>query len=72
VPYDVFSGKAKPGTIVKVLSPYGGGTTEVNDDGAWSVRVEFPEAPFNEQFTVTVKDHTGLKKTFSFVSLFEG
>ena len=72
VPYDVFSGKAKPGTIVKVLSPYGGGTTEVNDDGAWSVRVEFPEAPFNEQFTVTVKDHTGSKKTFSFVSLFEG
>ncbi len=72
VPYDVFSGKAKPGTIVKVLSAYGSGTAEVNDDGAWSVRVEFPEAPFNAQFTVTVKDYAGSKKTFPFVSLFEG
>jgi hypothetical protein len=72
VPYDMFSGRAKPGTIVKVLSAYGSGTAEVNDDGAWSVRVEFPEAPFNDQFTVTVNDHTGSKKTFLFVSLFEG
>jgi hypothetical protein len=72
VPYDVFSGKAKPGTIVTITSPYGNGTAEVNGDGAWSVRVDFPEAPFNEQFTVKVKDHTGSKKTFSFVSLFEG
>lgn len=72
VPYDVFSGKAKPGTVVEVLSPYGSGTAEVNEDGAWSIRVEFPEAPFNKQFTITVKDHTGSKKTFPFVSLFEG
>jgi hypothetical protein len=72
VPYDVFSGKAEPGTTVTITSPYGSGTAEVNDDGAWSVRVEFPEAPFNEQFTVKVKDHTGSKKTFPFVSLFEG
>lgn len=72
VPYDVFSGKAKPGTIVKISSPHGSGVAEVNEDGAWSVRVEFPAAPYNEQFTVTAKDQTGLKKTFQFVSLFEG
>jgi len=39
VPYDVFSGMAQPGTIVKISSPYGSGVAEVNDDGAWSVRV---------------------------------
>lgn len=72
VPYDVFSGKAKPGTIVKITSLHGSGVAEVNDDGAWSVRVEFPSALYNEQFTVTAKDHTGSKKTFQFVSLFEG
>lgn len=72
VPYDVFSGKAQPGTIVKISSPYGSGVAEVNDDGAWSVRVEFPAAPHNEQFTIAAKDHTGSKKTFEFVSLFEG
>jgi hypothetical protein len=72
VPYDVFSGKAKPGTVVNISSPNGNGIAEVNDDGAWSVRVEFPTAQYNEQFTVTAKDHTGSKKTFQFVSLFEG
>jgi hypothetical protein len=72
VPYDVFSGKAKPGTVVSITSPYGNGTAEVNGDGVWSVQVNFPTAPFNEQFTVKVKDYTGAKKTFQFVSLFEG
>ena len=72
IPYDIFSGKAKPGTIVNVSSPYGSGAAEVNDNGVWSIRVEFPDAPFNEQFTVSVKDHTGSKKFFEFISLFEG
>ena len=72
VPFDVFNGRAKPGTIVTVSSPFGGGTTEVNDDGAWSRRVEFPSAPFNEQFLVTVTDHAGSQKVFTFISLFEG
>jgi hypothetical protein len=72
VPYDVFSGKAKPGTVVSITSPYGNGTAEVNGDGVWSIQVNFPTAPFNEQFTVKVKDYTGAKRTFQFVSLFEG
>jgi hypothetical protein len=72
IPYDVFSGKAQPGTIVNISSPHGSGIAEVNEDGAWSVRVEFPAAPYNEQFAVTAKDHTGSKKSFQFVSLFGG
>ncbi len=72
VPYDVFSGKAQPGTTVTVTSAHGGGSTTANDDGKWSLQVEFPSAPYNEQFTVTVKDHTGATKTFPFISLYEG
>lgn len=72
VPFDVFNGRAKPGTIVTVSSPFGGGTTEVNDDGAWTRLVEFPSAPFNEEFLVTVTDHGGSQKVFTFISLYEG
>jgi hypothetical protein len=72
LPYDVFSGMAKPGTTVWVTSPHGSGTSAVDGGGRWSVRVEFPSAPYNVQFTVTVKDHTGASKTFPFVSLYEG
>ncbi|MFV1970510.1 MAG: hypothetical protein ACC683_05840 [Acidimicrobiia bacterium] len=72
LPYDVFSGKAKPGTTVTVSSPHGGGTAAVDVDGTWSVRVEFPTASYNVSFTVTVKDYTGASKTFPFVSLYKG
>lgn len=72
VAYDVFSGKAEPGSIVTVTSPFGGGSTTVNAEGKWSLKVEFPSAPFNEQFNVTVKDHAGSTKTFAFISLYEG
>ena len=72
LPYDVFSGKAKPGTTVTVTSPHGSGTADADGDGKWSVRVEFPTASFNVPFTVMVKDYTGASKTFPFVSLYEG
>ncbi|GMQ92685.1 MAG: hypothetical protein BMS9Abin12_0162 [Acidimicrobiia bacterium] len=72
IPYDVFSGIAKPGTTVSITSPYGGGTTPVDGNGKWSVKIEFPTAPYNEQFTVTVKDYAGVEKTFPFVSLYAG
>lgn len=72
VPYDVFSGKAKPGTTVTISSPHGGGSTTVNGDGKWNVQIEFPSAPHNEEFTVTVKDHSGAKRTFAFTSFYEG
>jgi len=72
VPYDVFSGKAQPGTTVTVTSAHGSGSTTANAEGKWNLQVEFPTAPYNEQFSVTVKDHTGAKETFAFVSSYEG
>jgi len=72
IPYDVFSGIAKPGTTVSITSPYGGGTTSVDGNGKWNVKIEFPSAPYNEQFTVTVKDYAGAERVFSFVSLYAG
>jgi hypothetical protein len=72
VPYDVFTGKAEPGTTVSVTSPHGGGTVAVDGEGKWSVRVEFKTAPYNVEFTVTVKDQSGASKSYAFVSLYEG
>lgn len=72
VPYDVFSGKAEPGTTVSVTSPHGSGTAALDGEGNWSVRVEFPTAPYEVEFTVTVKDQAGPTKNFAFVSLYEG
>ena len=65
VPYDVFKGRATPGTLVTVSSPYGGGKTEANDDGYWHIEVEFPEAPFGEPFTVVVTNGE-VEKAFTF------
>jgi hypothetical protein len=72
IPYDVFSGSAKPGTAVTISSPYGGGTVEAGAEGGWSLKVHFPEAPFNVPFVVTVADTFGATKTFEFVSFYEG
>ena len=68
-PYDVYYGTGKPGTLITVSSEFGGGTTEVNESGEWSVKVFFPEAPPELTFTVKVKDFTGAKVLFDFVSL---
>lgn len=68
-PYDVYYGTADPGTKVTITSEYGGGTVYANDDGHWEKKVFFPEAPTEVVFLVTVKDHTGQKKKFEFVSL---
>lgn len=72
VPYDVFTGKAKPGTTVTVTSPHGSGAAAVDGEGNWSVRVEFKTAPHNVEFTVIVSDQAGASKAFPFVSLYEG
>jgi hypothetical protein len=72
IPYDVFSGSAKPGTTVTISSPYGGGTVEAGAEGGWSLKVHFPEAPSNVPFVVTVADSYGATRTFEFVSLYEG
>jgi len=65
VPYDVFKGKAAPGTSISVTSPYGGGTATAGADGYWKVKVTFEAAPVGEVFTVTVSDGSDVK-TFTF------
>ena len=72
LPYDVFGGTAKPGGTVTVVSPYGSGSTTADAEGTWSLRVDFPTAPYGETFEVKVKDEFGHKKVFSFVSLHDG
>ena len=67
-PYDVYYGTGKPGTLITVSSEFGGGITEVNESGEWSVKVFFPEASPELTFTVKVKDVTGAKVLFDFVS----
>lgn len=72
LPYDVFGGTAKPGGTVTVTSPYGSGSTTADAEGAWSLRVEFPGAPYGKTFEVKVRDEYGNVKVFPFVSLYEG
>lgn len=66
VPYDKFWGTAAPGSTVSVESPYGGGTTTADCKGNWAIKVEFPEAPFGEAFTVVVASSDGGRATFTF------
>ncbi len=65
LPYDVFKGKADPGTTVTVSSAYGGGTTTAGDGGYWKLKVTFEAAPVGVEFPVTVSDGS-TTKTFSF------
>lgn len=71
-PYDEYYGTADPGTKVTITSPYGSGSTFADSEGNWYKKVIFNEAPYGETFVVKVKDHTGKKKTFEFVSWAEG
>jgi len=72
IPYDIFNGKTKPGATVAISSPYGNGTATANADGKWSVKVEFPTAPYNVPFVVSATDYKGTTKTFEFVNLYSG
>ena len=64
-PFEEFSGTALPGATITITSSYGGGTTVVGPTGAWALRVEFPNAPLDTQFTGKVKTAQG-QKTFTF------
>lgn len=68
VPYDIFYGKAAPGTEISVTSPYGSGATTANGDGWWELKVYFESAPLGEKFEVLVKASTGESKTFYFTA----
>ena len=65
IPYDVFKGKATPGTTISVSSQYGSGTVIAGDDGYWKKKVTFEAAPVGQEFTVTVSDGAETK-TFTF------
>ena len=67
VPYDVFWGTGKRGATITVTSPYGSGTTKVNEKGDWELKVDFPDAPIGEAFTVTVQSSEGGSATFAFI-----
>lgn len=67
-PYDEYYGTGQPGSEVRVESEYGSGTTVVESDGSWYVKVVFPEAPPGVPFLVTVKDQYGRQETFEFKS----
>jgi hypothetical protein len=72
IPYDEFSGTGKPGSTISVTSEYASGSTTVNEDGTFWLRVDFPAAPFEKTFPVKVKDEFGNKKVFEFVSNYSG
>ncbi len=64
-PYDVYWGTAPPGTPIYVESEYGSGSTVANEGGEWEIKVFFPEAPPEKEFTVKVKDYKGNKFYFT-------
>ncbi len=66
LPYDVFWGTANPGSTVYIASDFGSGTTTANASGHWEIRVDFPNAPFNDAFNV-VAEADGGRKVFSFI-----
>jgi hypothetical protein len=65
-PFDVFYGKGKPGSVIRVVSEYGDGEAEVNGDGAWELRVYFEGSPVGQGILVTVKDQFDHQRTFEF------
>ncbi len=71
VPYDKFFGTASPGTTIWVESEFGSGTTTADSNGNWLVKVEFPQAPGGEAFTVDVESSDGGWATFSFIRIGE-
>ncbi len=68
-PYDVYWGTAPPGTPIYVESEYGSGSTVANEGGEWELKVYFPEAPPEKEFTVKVKNDKGQKYYFGFIWL---
>lgn len=65
-PYDIYYGTGKPGTEITVTSDYGGGSTVIQENGEWSVKVFFTEPPANVGFLVKVTHFDGAKVSFEF------
>jgi len=58
-PYNDYWGMSTAGATITISSEFGGKQTVSNGDGHWEARVEFPEAPLNETFMVTVTSSKG-------------
>jgi hypothetical protein len=65
-PYDIYYGSGEPGSKIYVESDFGSGVTEVNGEGAWEIKVDFPEAEPGATFLVKVSDQYGRQKSFEF------
>ncbi len=70
-PYDVFWGEGKPGSTITVVSEFGSGSTKVDADGEWELKVTFPDAPYDRTFLVQVKDQFGNVAKFEFTRVKE-
>ena len=70
-PYDEFSGMAKPGTRVSIVSSFGSGSTIAAPSGEWYVKVFFEAAPYGKTFEVKAKDEFGNRVSFEFTSFVE-
>ncbi|KAA3641684.1 MAG: hypothetical protein DWP92_00815 [Armatimonadetes bacterium] len=68
IPYDIFYGEGKPGSVVEVGSDYGSGRVEVGESGHWEIKVTFEGSPVGETFNVTVDASTGESKKFTFTN----
>lgn len=58
-PYEVLWGTATPSTVVTVSSPYGSGIAEVGKLGHWEMKIYFPTAPKNTEFSIEVTAANG-------------
>jgi hypothetical protein len=66
-PYNDYWGTAQPGSVVKILSPYGSAEVVANGDGNWEKRVHFSGTTIGETFNVKVKSYeTGQYVEFPF------
>ena len=70
-PYDEFSGMAKPGTRVSIVSAFGSGSTTAAASGEWYVKVFFETAPYGKTIEVKAKDEFGNRVFFEFTSFVE-
>jgi len=53
-PVNEYWGTANPGATIVISSPYGGAHVTANGEGEWDARIEYPEAPIGQSFTVTL------------------
>jgi hypothetical protein len=71
IPYDKWYGTGAPGTKVWIGSEFGSSKTVIGESGEWFLKVEFPQAPCGETFTVVLETDKGHRKVFEFTRFCE-